>query len=110
MRYFAVSFKDWVEIRQSRTPPKEQVSEVKRTLKHSTKPARWSDLYDGVWEAKPSIYTIKTIAHIGGKVLTVIPSKEFKKLTLLAAPKHGNMLELDRKFLPSLKELGRKYS
>lgn len=111
MRYWAVGFKDWVELRGSLKPLKEQTSEVKRSSPEKRKPYYWNTAFDGEWNPTPNSYVIKITVHIGGRILTMVPSKEFKKITGLIPPPHGKMLELvDQNMVKGLRECGRKYN
>lgn len=110
MRYFGVGFKDWVEVRTARNPPREQKTQVSR-MGLTPKPRTWNTVMDGPWNPVPSRYIIKTVAHIGGKVMTVVPALEFRKITKLNPPAHGQMIEvLDKTVVDELRVAGGKYN
>lgn len=106
MRYFCVGFKSWVEVRASKIPLKKKETSVTRSTM-TTKPRYW----DGPFKPESMKYTMKSIVYVGGKVVTVVPDVDYRKITGLHAPSHGKVVEIRGKdMIEELKTVGRKYN
>lgn len=98
MKYYAVSFGEWIELRQAVKPPKEVVTEVSRgTIKEKVMTGK---IYvDQLGYPKYCMKTItrpvtlKVTAHEGGRVICAIRDNRFFGLTRLDIER-GQMREL----------------
>jgi len=98
MKYYAVSFGEWIELRQAVKPPKEMITEVKRgTVKEkvSTGEIYINKLGYHQYRMKTieSPIVLKVVAHEGGRVICAIRDNRFFGLTRLDIER-GQMREL----------------
>ena len=86
MKYYAVSFGEWIELRQAMKPPKEMVTEVSRgTVKEKVATGEIYINQNGFHQYRMKTVTrpvtLKVIAHEGGRVICAIRDNRFFSLT-----------------------------
>ena len=98
MKYYAISFGEWIELRQAVKPPKEVVTEVNRGT--ITEKVITGELY--LTKAGYHTYRMKNVtvpvvlkvtAHEGGRVICTIRDNRFFSLTRLDIER-GQMIAL----------------
>lgn len=98
MKYYAISFGEWIELRQVVKPPKEVVTEVNRgtiTEKVSTGEIYINKAGYHQYRMKTVTrpVTLKVITHEGGRVICAIRDNRFFSLTRLDIER-GQMIAL----------------
>ena len=98
MKYYAVSFGEWIELRQAVKPPKEMITEVNRgTVKEKVMTGEIYVNQAGYHQHRMKTVTrpiiLKMIAHEGGRVICAIRDNRFFSLTRRDIER-GQMIEL----------------
>src|ERR1035437_1716082 len=86
MKYYAVSFGEWIELRQAMKPPKEMVTEISRgTIKEKVSTGEIYINKLGYHQYRMKTIerpiTLKVTAHEGGRVICAIRDNRFFSLT-----------------------------
>ncbi len=100
MKYFAIGFGEWVEIREGTKSPKVSTSEVNRGIQKIKMPTgeQWVDAYGNMRMKVRTVevpITIKMVTYIGGKVLCALSANRFYGFARTIPNKDG-MIEIDQ--------------
>lgn len=100
MRFFAIGFKGWTEIRKSKVPPKPHESSVTTTVNINRSRFEWDQrMYGGAGGyrhrnvSKPKEVVLTSTTYAGGRVVKTLKSTRFTKISNLVV-KPGGIAEL----------------
>lgn len=104
--YFAIGFKNWVELRVASVPPKKEDSTAKRTIEYEETGFDPKGKMTKIQVKKP--VTIKACYYSGGKVVGVYPNTTFYHLTGINVL-DGQMSSVGPKLVTLLKDWSKRH-